>query len=64
MVFAREERFALKHLRKDTTCAPYINLNVVLLPGEHNLWGAVVSCRDIARHLRVLDTSEAKVAYL
>lgn len=64
MIFAREERLALKHLRKDTTSAPYIDLDVVLLPGEHNLWGAVISCRDIACHLRVLDTGEAKVAYL
>ena len=54
VVFAREQRFTLKHLRKDTARAPDVDLHVVLLPREHDFRSAVVSCRDIAGHLRVL----------
>lgn len=43
MVLSREERLALEHLGEDTACAPDIHLHVVLLPGEHDLWGSVVA---------------------
>ena len=64
MVFSWEKGFALQHFCKDAACAPYINLDVVLLPGEHNLGSTVVSRRDIASHLRVLDAGETEVTDL
>ena len=62
MVFAREERLALQHLRKDASSTPNINFYVVFLPCEHDFWRSVVPRRDIARHLRVLDTCKTEVA--
>lgn len=38
--------------------------HIVLLPREHNLRRAVVPRRDVARHLRVGETRESKVADL
>ena len=38
--------------------------NVVFLPGEHDLWSTIVPCRDISCHLRILNTSQSKVANL
>lgn len=64
MVLAGEERLALEHLSKDTSCTPDINLNVVLLPCEHDFRRSVVSGRDVSRHLRILYTSETEVANL
>lgn len=64
VVLSGEERLALEHLGKDTARTPDIHLNVVLLPCEHDLGGAVVPCRHVARHLRVLDARETKVADL
>ena len=64
MVFSWKKGFAFQHFCKDAACAPYINLDVVLLPGEHNLRSTVVSRRNIASHLRVLDACETEVAYL
>lgn len=55
MVLAGEERLAIQHLCENTAGAPDIDLDVVLLPCEHNLGGAIVSGRDVASHLRVLD---------
>lgn len=62
VVLAGEEGFPFQHLRKDTACAPDVDLHIVLLPCEHDLRRAVVSRRHVSRHLRVLDTREAKVA--
>lgn len=64
MVLAWEEWLALEHFSKDAACAPDVNFDIVLLPREHDLRGAVVSCRDISSHLRVLNTSQAKIANL
>ena len=61
VIFAREQRFPLKHLSKDAPCAPNIHLNVVFLPCEHDLWGTVVPRRHVARHLWVLDACQTKV---
>ena len=61
---AGEERLAGGHLGEDAACAPDVYLDVVLLPREHDLRRSVVSRRDIAGHLRVLDTGKAKVANL
>ena len=38
--------------------------NVVLLPRQHDLWCPVVSRRDIASHLRILNTCQSEVADL
>jgi len=62
VVLAWKQWFPFQHLRKDTPCAPYVNLHIVLLPCEHNLRRAVVSRRHISRHLWVLDARKAKVA--
>jgi len=64
MVLAGEQRLALEHLGKDTSDTPDINLNIVLLPGEHDFGSSVVSRRDVTGHLRVLDTGQTKVANL
>jgi hypothetical protein len=64
MVLSWEEWLALQHLREDTPGTPDINLNIVFLPCEHNLRGSVVSRRDIAGHLGVLDTGQTEVADL
>ncbi len=62
MVFPREQRLALKHFRENTTSAPYIYFDIVLLPGKHDFWCSVVARRDIAGHLRVLNAGQSKVA--
>ena len=64
MVLSREERLALKDLGEDTSCTPDINLNIVLLPCEHDLRGSVVSGRYVTRHLGILYTGETEVANL
>lgn len=38
--------------------------DVIFLPREHDLGCAVVSRRNVTRHLRILDTCETKVANL
>ena len=62
MILPGEQGLALQHLGENTSRAPDINLDIILLPCEHNLWGPVVSRRDITSHLWVLDTCQAKVA--
>lgn len=64
MVLAGEQRLALEHLGKDTSNTPDINFNIVLLPGEHDFRSSVVSRRDIAGHLGVLNTGQTEVANL
>jgi hypothetical protein len=64
VVLSGEKGLALEHLGEDAACAPDVHLDVVLLPREHDLGRSVVSRRDIAGHLRVLDTCKAKVANL
>ena len=62
MVLSRKQGLSFKHLGEDAAGAPDVNFDVILLPGEHNLRGSIVSGRDIARHLRILDARQAKVA--
>ena len=64
VVLAGEQRLALEHLGKDAPGAPDVHLDVVLLPREHDLGGPVVPRRHVARHLRVLDARQPKVADL
>jgi hypothetical protein len=64
MVLSGEERLTLQHLGKDAASTPNINLNIVLLPRQHDLRGAVVSCGNVSSHLRVLDTGETEIANL
>lgn len=64
VVLSREERLALEHLGENASCTPDINLNIVLLPCEHDLRGSVVSGRYVTRHLGILYTGETEVANL
>jgi hypothetical protein len=64
VVLPWEERLALEHLGEDASGGPDVDRNVILLPGQHDLGGAVVARRDVAGHLGVLDTGETKVADL
>lgn len=64
MILPWEQRFALQHLGEDAPGTPDVHLHVVLLPREHDLRRTVVPSRDITRHLRVLDPSQAKIADL
>lgn len=62
VVLAWEQGLALQHFCEDTAGTPDVHLNIVLLPREHDLGRSVVSSRDVAGHLRVLNTGETKVA--
>lgn len=64
MVLSREERFSIQHLGEDAARAPDIDLHVILLPGEHDLGGAVISRGNITSHLGVLDTRQTEIADL
>lgn len=64
MVFPGEQRLSFEHLREDAPCTPNIYLHVVLLPGKHDLRRTIVPRRNIARHLRVLNASQPKIANL
>ena len=63
-VLAGEEWLALEHFGKDAARGPDVDRDVVLLPGEHDLGGAVVARGDVAGHLGILDAGETKVADL
>ena len=62
MIFAGEEWLAFQHLRENAARAPNVHLDVVFLPCKHDLWSAIVSSGNVAGHLRILDSSKAKVA--
>lgn len=62
MIFTGEKRLAVEHLCENTAGAPDVDLDVVFLPCEHDLGGAIVSGRDVAGHLRVLDPGQTKIA--
>ena len=62
MIFSREQWFSFQHLCKYAPSTPNINLDVVLLPREHDFGSSVISRRNIAGHLGVLDTSETEIA--
>lgn len=64
VILSGEQRLALEHLGKDTPSTPDINFHIVLLPGKHNLGGAVISRGDISGHLGILNSGETKVANL
>lgn len=64
VVLAGEQRLAVEHLGEDAAGAPDVDLDVVFLPGEHDLGGAVVPRRHVSRHLGVLQPREAEVADL
>lgn len=64
MVLSREEWLSLQHLGEDAARAPNVDLHVILLPGEHDLGGTVISCGNVTSHLGVLDTSETEIADL
>lgn len=62
VVLAGEQGLSLEHLSKDTASRPDIDLNVVLLPSEHNLGSSVVSRGNVASHLGILYSRESKIA--
>lgn len=64
MVLSGEERLAVKHLGKDTACTPNVDLDIVFLPCEHDLGGAVVSCGDVACHLGILNAGKTEITNL
>ena len=64
VVLSWEQRLALEHFSKDTTCTPDVDLNIVFLPCKHDLRGAVVAGGDVSGHLRVLYTGQAEIADL
>ena len=64
MILPRKQGFPLQHLRKNAPRAPNINLDIILLPRQHDLGGAVVPRRYVARHLRILDARQSEVADL
>lgn len=55
MVLSWEERFSIEHLCEYASSTPNVDLHVVLLPCEHDFGGTVVSRRDVAGHLRILN---------
>lgn len=61
VILAGEEGSALEHLGENTASRPDVDSNIVLLPGEHDLRGTIVTSGDVSGHLGVLDTSQAKV---
>lgn len=63
-IFSWEQRLALQHLCEDTSRTPDIYRDIVFLPREHDLRSSIVSRRNIASHLRILNTGETKVADL
>ena len=64
VVLAWEEGLPFEHLCEDATSTPDIDCDVVFLPGQHDLGCTVISRRDIARHLGILNTCKTKVTDL
>jgi hypothetical protein len=64
VVLSGEQRLTLEHLGENTSNTPDIDFNIVLLPGEHDFGGSVVSRRDVTGHLGILNTGKTKVANL
>ncbi len=64
MILSWEKRLALQHLCEDAPRTPDINLDIVFLPCKHDLRRSVVSRRDIAGHLRILQTRKTEIADL
>lgn len=64
MVLAREQGLAIEHLGENAARTPDVDLDIVFLPRQHDFGGSVVSCRDVAGHLGVLDAGKAEVANL
>lgn len=64
VILAGEEGLPLQHFGEDAASTPYVDLDIVFLPGQHDLGGSIVSRRHVACHLGVLDPSQAKIADL
>lgn len=61
MVFTWKEGRSPEHLGKNASCAPHVNGVAIFLPCQHDFWGPVISCHDIAGHLVVLLPRESKI---
>jgi hypothetical protein len=64
VILSWEQGLAFQHLCEYASRTPDINLHIVLLPCEHNLGRSVVSRRDIAGHLGILNTRETEITDL
>ena len=64
VILAGKQGLPLQHFGEDAASTPYVDLDIVFLPGQHDLGGPIVPCRDVACHLRVLDPSQAEIADL
>ena len=64
LVLSGEQRLALEHLGEDASRAPDINLDAVLLNGEHDLGGTVVWHRNVSSHQGVLDPGQTEITNL
>lgn len=64
MILAGEEWFPVEHLCENAPGTPNVDLHIVLLPCKHDLRGAIVSCRHVTGHLRVLNPGQSEIANL
>lgn len=64
VILSGKQRLTLQHLGKDAAGTPDVYLDVILLPGEHDLGRSVVSRGDVAGHLGILDTGQTEIADL
>ena len=63
-IFPGEQRSSFQHLRENASRTPDIHGIVILLPRQHDLGGAVIPCRDVSGHLRVLKPGKTEVTNL
>lgn len=61
MVFSREKWRFENHLGQNTPDTPHVNTVSVFLPCQHDFRRAIIPSRDIAGHLGVLFSGQAKV---
>ena len=64
MVFPRKQRFAVEHLGQYAPGTPNINLCIILLPGQHDFGGAVVSRGNVSGHPGSFRSCQAEIADL
>jgi hypothetical protein len=64
VVLSGEKRLALEHLSENAASTPDVDLDIVLLPCEHDLRRSVVSGRNVSSHLGVLYTGKTEVTDL
>lgn len=63
-ILSGKEGLSLKHLGENAPRAPNVHGNIVFLPREHDLGGAIIPRRHVASHLRILYSGKTKVTNL